>query len=136
MLNFKKLEDIALSLIDFESQGRCHHVSFILYKGVPISIGTNLHKTHPMNLVNRKISKITGEDYSDQKKICSEFNAILKLKRLTNIDTKKCVLVNIRYDRNRNIAIAKPCMSCQNLLRYHNFKKIIWSTDNGEYHSI
>lgn len=84
-----------------------------------------------MNLRNKKISRVTGEDYSDQKQTCSELNAILKLKRLTNIDTRKCTLINLRYDRNDKIALAKPCSSCQSLLRYHNFKQVIWSTNNG-----
>jgi len=128
---FQKLEDIALSLLDTHNANRCRHFSFILYKNRLISTGLNVNKTHPVNLKNKKISRITGEDYSDQKQICSELNAILKLKRLTNIDTRKCTLINLRYNRNNNIALAKPCSSCQSLLRYHNFKQIIWSTDNG-----
>jgi hypothetical protein len=133
MLDYKRLEEIALSLVE-DNGNRCQHISFILNKNRLISIGTNSRKTHPVNLVNRKISKITGEDYSDQKFRCSEFNAILKLKRKTNIDTKKCTLVNIRYDRNGNIAMAKPCMSCENLLRYFEFKKVIWSGGDGTYY--
>jgi len=96
----------------------------------------NCNKTHPLNLLNRKISKITGEDYSEYKHTCSELNAILKLKRLTNIDTKKCTLVNIRFDRNDKVSMAKPCSSCDSLLKYHNFKQIIWSTNDGDYISI
>ena len=122
---FQKLEDVALSLLDNHNANRCRHFSFILYKNRLISTGLNVNKTHPMNL------RITGEDYSDQKQTCSELNAILKLKRLTNIDTRKCTLVNLRYDRNDKIALAKPCSSCQSLLRYHNFKQVIWSTNNG-----
>lgn len=128
---FQKLEDVALSLLDNHNANRCRHFSFILYKNRLISTGLNVNKTHPVNLRNRKISRITGEDYSNQKQTCSELNAILKLKRLTNIDTRKCTLVNLRYDRNDKIALAKPCSSCQSLLRYHNFKQVIWSTHNG-----
>lgn len=130
---YKRLEEIAYSLLDVNPNARCRHFSFILYKGRLIATGTNRPKTHPLNLINRKVSKITGDDYSDQKQTCSELNAILKLKRLTNIDTKKCTLINIRYDRNDNIALARPCMSCENLLRYHNFKNILWSINKGEY---
>jgi len=128
---FQKLEEIALSLLDNHNANRCRHFSFILYKNRLISTGLNVNKTHPMNLRNKKISRITGEDYSDQKQTCSELSAILKLKRLTNIDTRKCTLINLRYDRNDKIALAKPCSSCQSLLRYHNFKQVIWSTNNG-----
>jgi deoxycytidylate deaminase len=124
---FLKLEEIAFSLLEEHNANRCRHFSFIVYKGKIISTGLNSSKTHPLNLKNRKISKITGEDYSNQKQTCSELNAILKLKRLTNIDTKKCILINLRYDRNDRLALAKPCMSCQSLLKYHSFKNIFWS---------
>jgi len=134
--DFKRLEEIALSLIDSNKYKRCYHFSFILYKKKIVSIGMNASKTHPINLKNRKVSKRTGEDISEQKHTCSEFNAIQKLKRLTNIQTDKCTLVNLRYDRNWKIAVAKPCMSCENLLKYFSFKKIFWSTNECTYDYI
>ena len=130
---FKRLEEVAYSLLDSNNDNRCRHFSFILHKGRLIAIGMNSGKTHPINLINRKVSRVTGQDYSDQKQTCSELNAILKLKRLTNIDTKKCILVNIRYNRKDQIAMARPCMSCNSLLKYHSFKQVIWSTDDGKY---
>lgn len=131
--HFKRLEDIALSLIDWKEPIRCRHFSFIFNKKKIVAIGINQKKTHPTNLKNRKVSYITGEDFSDQKHTCSEFSAIVKLKNLTNIDTKKCILVNLRYDRNKKLALAKPCMSCASLLKFHEFKKVIWSDNNGDY---
>ena len=130
---FKRLEEISKSLLDFNSNKRCQHFSFILYKNRVISIGNNSKKTHPSNLKNRKTSLRTGEDFSDQKHICSEFSAINKLKNMTNIDTKKCVLVNLRYNRNGEIALSKPCMSCENLLKYFSFKRVIWTDNDGNY---
>lgn len=132
-LHFKRLEDIALSLIDWNDPIRCRHFSFILHKKRIVAIGINQQKTHPTNLKNRKVSAITGEDFSDQKHICSEFNAIIKLKKLTNIDTKKCTLINLRYDRNKKLALASPCMSCVSLLKYHEFKQVIWTDNRGQY---
>ena len=130
---FKRLEEISKSLLDFNSDKRCQHFSFILYKNRVISIGNNSKKTHPSNLKNRKTSLRTGEDFSDQKHICSEFSAINKLKNMTNIDTKKCILVNLRYNRNGEIALSKPCMSCENLLKYFSFKRVIWTDNDGNY---
>lgn len=132
---FRRLEDIAQSLIDWDEDIRCRHFSFIIHKKRIVSIGINQKKTHPTNLKNRKISLATGIDFSDQKHTCSEFSAILKLKNLTNIDTKRCTLVNIRYDRNRKTNLAAPCMSCKNLLRYFQFKNVIWTDNNGKYTS-
>jgi deoxycytidylate deaminase len=130
---YKRLEDIAQSLINWNDGMRCRHFSFIISKKKIVAIGTNQRKTHPTNLKNRKISYITGEDFSDQKHVCSEFNAVLKLKNMTNIDTKKCTLVNLRYDRNRQLALARPCMSCVSLLKYFEFKRVIWTNNDGSY---
>jgi hypothetical protein len=135
-LLFNRLEEISYSLIDWNDSLRCKHFSFILHKGRIVSIGVNQQKTHPTNLKNRKVSSITGKDYSDQKHTCSEFSAILKLKNLTNIDTKKCTLVNIRYNRNKKLDLAAPCMSCKNLLNYFQFKKVFWSDKNGVYSGV
>lgn len=130
---FKRYEEIAESLIDWTEDQRCRHFSFIVHKKRIVAIGKNHAKTHPTNLLNRKVSVRTGEDFSDQKHTCSEFNAITKLKRLTNIDTKKCTLVNIRYDRNKKLAMAKPCMSCKSLLSFFEFKSVLFSTNEGTY---
>jgi hypothetical protein len=130
---FKRLEDIAFSLIDWNDSIRCRHFSFIINKKKIVSIGINQRKTHPTNLKNRKISTKTGVDFSEQKYTCSEFNAIAKLKNTTNIDTKKCILVNLRYDRNKQIALASPCMSCKSLLNYFEFKSIFFTDNVGKY---
>ena len=131
--SYKRLQEIAMSLIDWSEKKRCKHFSFILHKKRIVSIGTNTQKTHPVHLKNRKVSVRTGEDFSEQKHTCSEFNAIIKLKNLTNIDTKKCTLVNLRYDRNKKLALASPCMSCHNLLKFFRFKKIIWTDNSGNF---
>jgi hypothetical protein len=132
-LSFKRLEDIAKSLIDWSEPIRCRHFSFILNKKKIVAIGINQKKTHPTNLKNRKRSTKTGEDFSEQKHTCSEFNAIVKLKNMTNIDTKKCTLISLRYDRNKKIALASPCMSCRSLLNYFEFKSVIFTDSQGQY---
>ena len=132
-LKFKRYEEIAESLLDWSDDMRCKHFSFIVHKSKIIAIGLNKPKTHPIHLRNRKVSNITGLDYSEHKHTCSEFNAIIKLKKKTNIESKRCTLVNLRYDKNGNLAIAKPCMSCKNLLKYFEFKRVIWSTNDGLY---
>jgi hypothetical protein len=133
MMSFKRFERIARDLIAITNNKRCYHFSFILFKRRVLAIGANIQKTHPVNLKNRKVSIRTGDDYSEFKHICSELNAINKLKKLTNINTKKCTLINIRYDRNMKIALAKPCMSCQSLLSVFTFKRVFWSNDEGGY---
>lgn len=132
-LQFKRLTEIAESLIDWSDGVRCRHFSFILYKKRIIAIGTNKAKTHPTNLINRKVSVRTGEDFSDQKHVCSEFDAITKLKRMTNINTNRCILVNLRYDRNHKLNLSCPCMSCKNLLKYFEFKNVFYTDAHGKF---
>lgn len=131
---FKRIEGIAESLIDWNDPIRCRHFSFVLNKKKIVSIGINQRKTHPTNLKNRKFSIKTGEDFSDQKHTCSEFNAIIKLKNMTNINTKRCTLINVRYDRNKKLAFASPCMSCKSLLTFFEFKNVFFTDDKGNYH--
>lgn len=132
-LFFNRLEEIALSLIDWSDSLRCRHFSFIFNKKKLISIGYNTQKTHPSNLIHKKYSSITGEDISEHKHTCSEFNAILKLKNLTNVNTKKCTLINLRFNRNKRLDFAAPCMSCTSLLNFYEFKKVLWTDSKGNY---
>ena len=136
MNKFERLESISKQMVNYNSNKRCHHFSFIIYKSKIISIGNNYKKTHPLNLKNPKFSLKTGEDFSDQKYICSELNAIKKFKNTTNINTNKCIMVNLRYDRNGNLAFSKPCMSCESLLKKYSFKKVIWTDNYGKYISV
>lgn len=131
-MNTQRLIDIAKSMTDQKSLKRCHHFSFIIKKNRIIAIGKNNKKTHPKNLINRKVSLKTGVDFSEEKHTCSEFNAIVKLKNLTNINTKKCHLINIRIDKKNNPSYSKPCMSCKNLLKFFEFKKITWTNKAGK----
>jgi hypothetical protein len=128
-----RLVGIAKSMIDPASNKRCHHFSFIIKKNRIMCIGQNNRKTHPVNLINRKVSFKTGVDFSEEKHTCSEFNAILKLRNLTNINTKKCELVNLRINKKNNLDYAKPCMSCENLLKYFEFKNVSWTSQTGEF---
>jgi hypothetical protein len=128
-----RIEGVANSLIDWREDKRCRHFSFITHKKKIICIGQNKPKTHPSNLINRKVSPKTGEDISNQKHTCSEFDALIKLKRLTNINTKKCNLINLRYNRNKALAFSKPCMSCVNLLKYHEFKSVLFTDKDGKF---
>lgn len=128
-----RLEETAFSLYDASSNKRCHHFSFIVYKNRIIAIGQNNKKTHPINLINRKKSLKTGIDFSEEKHTCSEFSAVLKLKNRTNINSKKCKLINLRINREKQISGAEPCESCRNLLKFFEFKDVIHTNNSGNY---
>lgn len=127
---FNKIKEISYAL--YNKNPLNFHTSFIIHKGRIISIGVNNKKTHPGNLFNPKINR-RGDDISPIKGTCSEFNAIIKLKNTTNFPTNKCILINARIDRNKLFNLARPCNSCQSLLRYFEFKHIFYTGEDGTF---
>ena len=131
----EKIKEIAFAFDRELFPNRNLHLSFIIYKGRIISIGQNSKKTHPMNLRNRKINK-EGVDISSFRGSCSEWNAISRLKNLTNIPAHKCYLINIRVNKNNEIRMSMPCSSCLKLLSFFNIKKVYYSNENGVFEQL
>lgn len=127
-----KIKEIAFAFDRDLFSDRNLHLSFIIYKGRIISIGQNSKKTHPINLKNRKINK-DGVDISSFRGSCSEWSAISKLKNLTNIPACKCQLINIRINKQNEIRMAKPCISCLGLISHYGFQDIWFSNEKGEF---
>lgn len=128
----EKCAELALALYNPFSNLRCQHFSFIYYKNKIMVIGKNNDKTHPVNLLNPRISR-TGQDVSHMKASCSELTAVLKLKRMTNIAANKCSLVNVRVNNNRQLSLARPCNSCSSLVQYFGFKDVIFTNSAGKF---
>ena len=131
----EKIKEIAFAFDRELFSNRSLHLSFIIYKGRIISIGQNSKKTHPTNLKNKKINR-EGINISPIKGTCSELAAIKRLKALTNIPTEKCQLINIRVNKNNQIRMSKPCVSCNSLLSYHSFQSVWFSDENGEFKQL
>lgn len=105
------------------------HTTFILKKNKIQKIGINNDKTHPANLKYR----YEGKDGTDIRRfvgVHSELSAILKYGKE---DCSDCVFINVRIDRNGDTAISKPCMGCQDLLKQVGFKRLFFSTENGNF---
>lgn len=131
-MNFNKLIEISRALNDPKRELRNFHTSFLLFKNKIVAIGVNQDKTHPINLRNKKFDR-DGNDISGSKGTCSELNAFLKLRNKTNIQSKKCSLVNIRIDRNNNLNFARPCQSCVSLLKFLEIKDVYFSNWDGNF---
>jgi len=130
-VNLEKCISLTKALRETNSELKCQHFSFIFYKNRIITIGKNSRKSNPINRKNPKTGR-NGEQILD-KYTCSELNAFIKFKNLTNIDFSKTNLVTTRIDRNGDIKDSKPCTSCQNLIKFLNPKKTFYSIDsNGE----
>ncbi len=129
--HLEKCVNLTKALRETDSKLRCQHFSFIFHKNRIITIGKNSNKSNPTNQKNPKTG-LNGELVKD-KYTCSELNAFIKFKNLTNIDFTKTNLVTTRIDRNGKIRNSKPCTSCQNLIKFLNPKKTFYSVDsNGD----
>jgi len=126
--NLEKCISLTKALHELDSDLKCQHFSFIFHKNRIITIGKNSKKSNPTNRRNPKTGT-NGEQISD-KYTCSELNAFIQFKDLTNIDFSKTNLVTTRIDRNGEIRNSKPCTSCQNLIKFLNPKKIFYSLDS------
>lgn len=129
---FIKSLEISAAMFDPNYPLRCQHFSFVYHKNRLISIGRNNAKTHPINLRNPRIAR-DGSNVSHIKTTCSELNAILKLKRTSNINFGYCNMINIRLDKNRDIGNSCPCNSCSSLLSYHAFKSVFFTDESGGF---
>lgn len=127
---FNKFIDMARAMYDPDFVGRCQHFSFITYKNRIISVGKNSPKTHPANLLNPRYVR-DGFNTSKIKGSCSELASIRKLKNLTNIPFSKCSLFNVRINNNGFPDMARPCSSCESLLRYFKFDNVFFTNGRG-----
>jgi len=112
---------------------RTFHVSVLWNKNRLLSVGVNRKSTHPRNLINKKFSE-EGEDISHSKFQCAEFCAFTGLgKQRYTLDFSKCIMVNLRFDRNYRISLSRPCESCESLLRWLNLKRVYFTNSEGNF---
>lgn len=91
--------------------------SVLLYKKNILAVKNNSGKTHP------KLLSFTKYPF-----IHSESNAIL------SVGMDNCAgatLYVVRLLANREIALAKPCASCLELIKYCHLKRIFYTTATG-----
>jgi hypothetical protein len=130
-MNFEKLIDLARALKPIDHNLRTFHASFILHKTRIVAVGSNNGKTNPVNLRNPKYNR-EGRDISNEKYTCSEYASFIKLRK-TNLEARRCSLVNIRIDRNDKLALSCPCVSCQSLLKWLNFRNVFYTDNDGNF---
>ena len=119
--DFKRLTEIAFTLLDKTSLGRCQHFSFILNKSKILSIGINDYKkTHP---------KTKEFNYHPNAKVHSEMAASLRL----GLDCAGLTIVNIRIDKQNKITNSCPCSGCQDLIKSLKFRCVYYSNEYGQF---
>ena len=102
-----------------ETEASTSHYSFLVRKNSINSMGYNLtKKTHP-------IAHKLNYRYPTRH---SELNCILNF---SGKELKDFYMINYRFDKMGNLAMSKPCCSCQRLLKDYNVAKVIYSSGYG-----
>jgi len=92
-----------------KSRREQRHASIIFRNGNPVAFGVNSEALH------------------------AEEAAYITASKFSKIPVKGATMVNIRITRGGNIALARPCPACYELLKEKKFRKIIYSDNNGKF---
>lgn len=114
-----KLTRVALSLYHIPSHKNIHF-SFIVKRNKILSIGWNDKKTNPLSVKFDYWNDSTHSELSAIKRYDYDLD-----------DLKNCVMYNIRFSRAKELVMAKPCDSCQQLIKYFRVGGVKYSTENG-----
>ncbi len=76
--------------------------------------------------------KRTYSDTTYEPSIHAEASVLLKLGRMDNSD---CDFVNVRIDRNGNVATSRPCECCFNMLTSFGYKRLFWF-EHGRWNCV
>lgn len=111
-------------LAEIASKYSNHHkkMGAVIYrKGRPISIGFNKIITHPVFANGNKWFSIHAE-----------VNAIIK----SRSDVDNAIMYVYRETRNREIALAKPCLHCMKFIIECGIKRLFYTTNSYPFYEI
>jgi deoxycytidylate deaminase len=115
--------DIAKALHPTVRNMRSCHVAFLVFKGKIIRIGFNSNKTHPFNLQHPYYHKDKSESG-----IHAELAVCLKMQQ---DDLSKYSMIVIRHNLSMELAISRPCIGCQSVIRQFGITDVYYSTSYG-----
>lgn len=118
----KYLKFLAEISQDVVPVGRQRLASLIVYKGYPVSIGTNKMKTHPMQA---KFGAHKEKNYMH-----AEIDAIIRaLKQLDEKELSRSTLYVCRTKANGSWGMSKPCVCCAEAIRQYGIARVVWTED-------
>lgn len=117
-------------LIRHDDNGRSKHFSFIIQKRKIIGYGIN-HAINPPNQIPRPLKWLGYHDFA---KLHSEVDAHNKNKSL--IIDRQFDVVNVRYNKRRELKMSAPCRQCGEFLYENGCRYIYFSTDAGVFAKI
>lgn len=129
---FSRLIEISYALLETKRELRCFHTTFIIKKGKIVAIGWNKTKTHTRNLKLDYRDK-NGNDIRNFVGLHSENAAVIKYGQ---DDCSDCDFVNIRINRNGDIASSRPCQGCLSLVNQLGYKRFFYTNNQGQFESL
>ncbi len=108
------------------SHPRVYIGAVVVHKNTVIGGGTNLHKSHPMQMQYNKFNPKMKENCNHF--IHAEISAIIHT-GTTELDG--CSIYVYREDKKGNLAMCRPCPSCMALIKVTGIKKIYYTTKDG-----
>ncbi len=118
MKSAEKFRDLALDKVDFSQ--RYSHVAFVLSGNRIIDSETNKPKTHPA---------IKKHGYPEHSHLHAELAVSIRHGKL---DCSDYSLVVVRIRSNKQLALSRPCKTCERVLRALCYKRVYYSLDSQE----
>ena len=119
----KKVYELALQSSGIaDSQYRLAAI-MVNKKGIIVSKGTNSYKTHPL------FKKFYKYPYHH-----AEGSCIIN-RGINNIDSSDIIFV-ARVGKKDTLLLAKPCKSCQELIRFVGIREVYYSNANGVFEKM
>ena len=104
------------------------HVGCVITNGHHIiSSGFNTTKSHPLQK-RMNIKRFSADTVHS---LHAEISALSHIMNKKDIDWKNCSIYVYRELKNGDKAIAKPCKSCEALIKSLGIRKIYYTTYNG-----
>lgn len=133
-MNYQHYLDIAAECAEFSTYTGPNSVKIgciAVYHGAVLAKGCNSDKTHTMQeRYNYLRYNVQREPRYYPSKIHAETETLNRIQYL-DIDFTKVVLFIYREHKDGTFALAKPCSSCEKLIRDLHIGKIVYTIDNG-----
>lgn len=125
MIIFKRAKEISC-LSDYN---RIHIGCVAVYKNHVLAVGYNTNKTHPLQM---KYNKYRDHKYNGDftQKLHAEMSCLNQIKDM-DLDFGKVELYVYREDKNRNLAMCRPCAACMRAIDDLGIKRIHYTTYGG-----
>lgn len=125
MIIFNRAKEISY-LSDYN---RIHIGCVAVYKNHVLAVGYNTNKTHPLQMkYNRYRERKYDGDFTQ--KLHAEMSCLNQIRDM-DIDFGKVELYIYREDRNKTLAMCRPCAACMRAIDDLGIKKIHYTTYGG-----